>query len=437
MSSTQQNRRVGRTQGHGDDLEGGVNAALEGAGPRGHNSVGFYQPRSSITVKGGAGNSPGTASKEDRRGRPGPRLQGGELSSSHEMPGALGGHPKTIALGGNSSSFLVIGFLVLIWYSFAVAAVTLSKKIMMEVQLPNMLCTCQFLSASIATKMLEDVMGHGGGGGVGGKGGGGGDGAEGTPHAVDRSARYRLPNFTWLLAQIAVSYTFGFVLTNMAFSVVTASFAETVKSAEPISSVIMGFFVLKEEATLATYLTLIPICAGVSISCFHDDSFALSGFLFAAASNICFSARAVLAKKLLKQYPGSITELEMFRLISLMGLAVLVPLTLVTEGTEIYAFLSGDATMTQTYWELLSLLFLNGLAYSVYNLTSFLVLGRTNLVTHAVLNCFRRVFIIVFTAMYFNVEISQFNMLGVVLAVIGVCLFAHYRALKKSEGREE
>ena len=426
MSSTQQNRRVGRTLGH-DDLEGGV-GAVEGRGP---NSVGFYQPRSSITVKGSAGNSPGTASKEDRRGRSGPRIQG-DLSSGHEMPGALGGHPKTIALGGNSSSFLVIGFMVLIWYSFAVAAVTLSKKIMLEVQLPNMLCTCQFLSASIATKMLEDVMGHGGG--VGGKGGGG-DGAEG--HAVDRSARYRLPNFTWLLAQIAVSYTFGFIFTNMAFSVVTASFAETVKSAEPISSVIMGFFVLKEEATLATYLTLIPICAGVSISCFHDDSFALNGFLFAAASNICFSGRAVLAKKLLKQYPGSITELEMFRLISLMGLAVLVPLTLVTEGAEIYAFLSGDATMTQTYWELLSLLFLNGLAYSVYNLTSFLVLGRTNLVTHAVLNCFRRVFIIVFTAMYFNVEISRFNMLGVALAVIGVCLFAHYRALKKSEGREE
>jgi solute carrier family 35 protein E1 len=321
--------------------------------------------------------------------------------------------------------------MVLIWYLFAIGAVTMSKKIMMEVQLPSMLCTCQFISAAIATKMLEDVMGD-----------------SFSAHSPSQSLiqdKVSVPvgrrggrpnNFMWQMAQIALSYTFGFIFTNLAFSVVTASFAETVKSAEPISSVLMGFVVLNEVASLPTYLTLIPICAGVAISCFHDDSFAFNGFLYAAASNICFSGRAVLAKRLLKQYPGSISEVEMFRLISLMGLVVLVPLTIISEGTDIYAFFSGDATMTQTYWELLSLLFLNGCAYAVYNLTSFLVLARTSLVTHAVLNCFRRVFIIVFTSYYFNVEISQFNMLGVALAVLGVMLFAYCKDFKGSNKGE-
>lgn len=403
-----QSRRVGARVSH-DDLESG--------GPH----VAGYQPKSSITVKGP--NSPGTASKEDRRGKPLYHAYGGaqqqEKSDLSREDNGLAAQSSSGGGGGSGSgggglllsNSLLVPVLVLVWYSFAVGAVTLSKKIMNEVPLPNLLCTAQFLSASVATKMLEDVT------------------SVGTPAGASDASRrlLRPPNFNWQMAQIALSYTLGFVFTNMAFSVVTASFAETVKSAEPISSVLMGFFLLREMATLPTYLTLIPICVGVSISCFHDDSFAMNGFLFAAISNICFSGRAVLAKRLLKQCPGSVSEVEMFRLISLMGLALLVPLTLVTEGAEIYAFLSGDATMTQTYSELVSLLFLNGFAYATYNLTSFLVLNRTSLVTHAVLNCFRRVFIIVFTSFYFDVEISSFNMLGVAMAVLGVCLFAYFR----------
>ena len=46
----------------------------------------------------------------------------------------------------------------------------------------------------------------------------------------------------------ALSYTCGFLFTNMAFGVVTASFAETVKSGEPINSVIFGWFVLGEKS---------------------------------------------------------------------------------------------------------------------------------------------------------------------------------------------
>jgi len=412
--SQQQNRRVVARVGAHEDLEsGGAQASL-------------VLPKSSITVKGA--NSPGTASKEDRRakrdvyaaaylGYHSSHVQQQMEKTEENGGGASGG-------GGFASSYFVIPVMVLIWYSFAIAAVTLSKKIMMEVRLPNLLCTAQFLSAFVATNMLEDVMGSG-------------HSQDGHLHGKEVVRRTRPPNFTWQMAQIAVSYTFGFVFTNLAFSVVTASFAETVKSAEPISSVIMGFFVLSEVATLPTYLTLIPICAGVSISCFHDDGFALNGFLFAAASNLCFSARAVLAKKMLKQFPGAVSEVEMFRLISLMGLGVLVPLTLVSEGAEIYAFFfSGDATMTQTYIELLSLLFLNGCAYATYNLTSFLVLHRTSLVTHAVLNCFRRVFIIVFTSIYFNVEISTFNMLGVAMAVLGVLLFSYLRGREGSSKSE-
>jgi uncharacterized membrane protein len=77
---------------------------------------------------------------------------------------------------------------------------------------------------------------------------------------------------------------------------------------------------------------------------------------------------------------------------------------------------------------LVLLLFLNGVMYSAYNLASFLVLGQVELVAHAVLNAFRRVFIILFTSYYFGVHLSLLNIFGVLLAVLGVMLFGYSRA---------
>lgn len=412
---SQQNRRV-VTRGGYDDLENGMlgntTAERSGSGPV------FFMPKSSISIK--TVNSPGTASKEDRRKSrdlyssstyfPGQQV----VANSDEMQDSLSCAGDTgISNSSMIPNFIVVPVLVIIWYAFAVLAITTSKKIMNEVQLPNFLCTTQFVCALVATKFISQLT----------------ESNQNNTHKAHIGIPHHLlPTFNLLVAQIALSYSLGFIFTNMAFSVVTASFAETVKSAEPISSIALGYLVLNEVATLPTYLTLIPICLGVSISCIHDDSFNMGGFLYAAISNLCFSGRAVLAKRLLKQYPGSLDEVQLFHRVSLIGLYLLVPLTLLTEGRAILALFQGDATMVDTYLELLALVLVNGCAYACYNLMSFLVLSRTNLVTHAVLNCFRRVFIILFTSYYFNVEISRFNMAGVAMAVLGVCLFAFFRS---------
>lgn len=397
-----------------EDLEGGGIAA-----------------KSSISVKGGS-NSPGTASKE-RRGiystfqhTPGIIVGGGgEGRGSGSLLGS-GSGDGSVTKGSSPSllglqSVIVVPLLVLLWYSTAVAAITTSKLIMNHAPLPYLLCTTQFFCALVATRLLHSLTSDD-------------PSSSHKPHV----APHLLPKFDALLTQVALSYTFGFIFTNMAFSVVTASFAETVKSSEPISSVVMGYYLLGELASASTYATLIPICAGVAISCIHDDSFDGWGFSYAALSNVCFSGRAVLAKKLLRQFPGSIDEVDMFHRISAIGLLVLVPLTLLLEGRSIYAQLWAHPQAGKSpLLDLACLAFINGCACACYNLTSFLVLARTNLVTHAVLNCFRRVFIIVFTSVFFAQPISFFNMMGVALAVLGVVLFAYFRSKDAKPSKAE
>jgi hypothetical protein len=65
------------------------------------------------------------------------------------------------------------------------------------------------------------------------------------------------------------------------------------------------------------------------------------------------------------------------------------------------------------------------------------VLGRTDLVTHAVLNVFRRVFIILFTSYYFALPLSMLNACGVALADGGVMGFSYSRYLEAAEKKND
>ncbi len=226
---------------------------------------------------------------------------------------------------------------------------------------------------------------------------------------------------------------------------VSASFAETIKSAEPISTVLIGLLFFNDAIPLRTYLTLVPICAGVGLSCFQNQEFSLPGFLLAAASNICFSSRAVLAKKLSISHADTIDEINLFADISQFGLMFLVPFAVLLEGSRLWEFISDfsqapdktpvnstqfqqEDANTPSVGYLCVLLLLNGTMFACYNLTSYLVLKHVDLMTHSVLNVFRRVFIILVTSFYFAVYLSPFNMLGIAIAVVGVFLFGYCRS---------
>ncbi len=167
--------------------------------------------------------------------------------------------------------------------------------------------------------------------------------------------------------------------------------------------------------------------------------------MLAAASNFCFSSRAVLVKKLNMSYPESIDEMNLFAYISLYGLLILIPITILIEGSELIDIIKGTAleVYTQEFdfqllivreipanmFYLLLLLVVNGTMFACYNLSSYLVLKHVDLMTHSVLNVFRRVFIILVTSFYFAVYLSPFNLFGIGIAVVGVVLFGYCRAI--------
>ncbi len=288
--------------------------------------------------------------------------------------------------------------LVFVWYFTAIFSITTSKAILMNSPHPYILCLCQCLVActismyiSKSTNVYKELSG---------------------------------PSIS-LVVSIGFTYTLGFILTNMAFNKVSASFAETVKASEPLSSVLLGYIFYSEFLSTKTYLTLIPICIGVATSCMSSDAFNLAGFSLAMGSNFFFSSRAVLSKVLMRSYPDAMNEISLFAHISSVGVIVVMPFVFFFDVIELMNTnpknVGNDSSISSLM--LYVMYICNGLAYTVYNLMSFMVLTRTNIATHAVLNVFRRVFIIVFTSIYFGNHLSALNIFGICLSIVGVLLF--------------
>lgn len=100
--------------------------------------------------------------------------------------------------GGNRKkswhNVTVLVGLVLLWYCGAVVTITTTKVIMNATKLPFLLCTVQFIFASVLARLYIRNI-------------------QGGNLASDTSS------INPLLFQISVSYTFGFILTNTAFSI--------------------------------------------------------------------------------------------------------------------------------------------------------------------------------------------------------------------------
>lgn len=267
------------------------------------------------------------------------------------------------------------------------------------------------------------------------------------------------------LRRVAFVYTAGFVFVNAGYVAVNVSLAETLRSAEPLFSVIFAkLWLADERVSRLTLATLFPIVLGGALSSGGDTSFNFFGFLFVCASNTCFALRSVFTKHLKKTFPAG-DAMQVFYLISEMGLTWL---TIVFLGWEIIALVfsnqSGEGeevgTLDSKYGlfasiiasrktkdhhhhhrqnidaesisssttfplaDLAALVVVNGLTYFIYNQMSFLVLSKVTVVTHAVGNSLRRVVTILFSIWYFRNQVVPQNALGIVLAIFGVLAYS-------------
>ncbi|KAI8464258.1 MAG: phosphate/phosphoenolpyruvate translocator precursor [Monoraphidium minutum] len=229
------------------------------------------------------------------------------------------------------------------------------------------------------------------------------------------------------IVPLAVIHVLGNVLTNVSLGKVAVSFTHTVKAAEPFFSVIMSAIFLGNVPPVPVLLTLVPIVGGVVMASMTEATFNWTGFLSAMFSNITFQSRNVLSKKLMIS-KGSLDNMNLFQIITIMAFFMLAPVTLLLEGAPFLpSSLAAAGLSPDEVAVLAQRIFSAGLCFHAYQQLSYMILSKVTPVTHSIGNCIKRVVVIVASVIAFQNPVSTQNAIGTGLALFGVFLYSQVK----------
>eukprot|EP00177_Eucheuma_denticulatum_P004098 GFKZ01007427.1.p1 GENE.GFKZ01007427.1~~GFKZ01007427.1.p1 ORF type:complete len:411 (-),score=46.34 GFKZ01007427.1:331-1497(-) len=318
--------------------------------------------------------------------RPTPTRMVAEDAGASRAPASA---PLASAVTGESASKATVALLFGLWYLFNIIFNILNKRVLNAWSNPWILSTVQLGVGSIMVLLQW---------------------------ALKLQRRPNLsPKLIKALFLPTLSHLVGHVSTCISFSYVAVSFSHIVKACEPAFGAVGSALVLGEVYSPGVYATLLPIIAGVALSAVTQIQFSWPGFLFAMLSNVAFASRNIFSKLTMGDFKKdeTLTPQNIYGIMSVMALIIELPFALAIEGlprlpSQQVGYLLG--------W--------SGVFYTLYNTVSFMALGKTGVVTHAVGNILKRASVIIVSILVFRTPVKLLNGVGMGVALVGTCLYS-------------
>jgi hypothetical protein len=324
---------------------------------------------------------------------------------------------------------LVLLVVIAVWYGVGALAIVTTKLLVTTWRVPSLLLTAQ--QFFLASTILRTVLAFGRGA---------------QPWPVDKT---RL-NSDFLLT--GLFNALDFLASNAAFSASAASFVETIKASEPITTTVVALFWQVDRLGLHESACLLLLVAGVFLSTVgnaaatanttgtHEEAvLALEHSTQIAvtvmSANLCFTFRALSQKRYRSSRPAS-DQLDDVNLLCRMlqvGTVILLPSALwIHRGSLINAVMA--STESQIHYSALALL--NGVTFATYNWASCYVLSHVSVLSHSSLNCLRRMFVTIATSIFFGVKMTLAGGTGIAMSFAGFLSFTHYRIQRRNEEQQ-
>ena len=274
-----------------------------------------------------------------------------------------------------------------VWFAAAVLGTLANKELMRVFPLPVFLTLLHLLSGALLDAVLLRRSGV----------------------RVRRSLEHSLAKAS---TPVAVTLALAKMLTYLSYGAIPVSLTHTVKSASPLfSACLNALFFPRQKLHGALAAALIPISLGVTLSAVTEINFRLGGFLAAVVAAFAGVLQSVFSKQCIERF-RQVDPIVLHLHNSAIAFVLLLPLGLFFETRALLTRVSDSGIP-------LKLLFVSVLAQYFQTIMSTLVLVHVSVVSHQVSNTLKRLIIIVSSILYFQNQVSVFNVFGMLLALLG------------------
>ncbi|ABN66654.2 member of triose phosphate translocator family [Scheffersomyces stipitis CBS 6054] len=226
----------------------------------------------------------------------------------------------------------------------------------------------------------------------------------------------------------------GHLTSHKATSLIPVSLVHTVKSLSPMVTVMIYRVLFKAKYRMVTYVTLLPLIAGIMLTCYKkssssggNGSYYVTGLVYAFVSMLIFVSQNIFAKKRLtiepeKLLPSNKSEddekvdkLTILFYCSLIGFTATIPVYLFSE-----LFSNEHFSLTQLTSSTFLLILMNGCSHFFQSLLAFQILGMVSPINYSIANILKRIFIISISFFWESKNFSNTQQLGLVLTIFGL-----------------
>jgi solute carrier family 35 protein E1 len=232
---------------------------------------------------------------------------------------------------------------------------------------------------------------------------------------------------------------FGHITSSDAISRIDVSLVHTIKGLSPLITVAAYHFIFRVNYDTSTYLSLMPLTIGVFLACSTNFRANFIGIFMAFLSAVIFVTQNIVSKSIfneaavaeadptLKKKPD---KLSLLCYSSLIAVVFTAPIWFWSEGWHMLVELLSQGTITLSSKQgsldhrgLLYQYLLNGSFHFLQSLAAFILLSVVTPVTYSVASLIKRVFVIVFSILWWRSPMTPVQGFGIALTFLGLYLY--------------
>ncbi|KAF2238916.1 TPT-domain-containing protein [Viridothelium virens] len=223
-----------------------------------------------------------------------------------------------------------------------------------------------------------------------------------------------------ILVGFSFLYTINIAISNVSLAMVSVPFHQIARSTCPIATILIYRAVYSRRYSNATYLSLIPIIAGVGMATYGDYYFTTVGLILTFFGVILASIKTVVTNRLMT---GELALPPLEILLRMSPLAALQSLMYATASGEVSRIM-----VSINAGEISSLAWLalagNGFLAFLLNVSSFQTNKLAGALTISVCSNLKQCLTILLGIVLFDVKVGLWNGLGMLVTLAGAAVYS-------------